>query len=252
MASSGDGFSDALAERYDQLAQDPRYCIFTGSVLHYLGLEEGVVGKRVLDVGCGNGDLAADMRRQGASEVVGVDISPAQIALARQRHGGLGTTFRVEDAYQPLALPEAPFDTLVSVFAFHFIQDPEQLARACRNLFEALKPGGLLVWLDITHDYVFDPKRMARLEALTSYCYDPGVAPGQRPAPWSRVAGQVRSGSAWLPVDHVAIPGRTVVETLQRVGFSQVRREPLRFPDAESAWLWGPEGFNHHLLVARR
>ena len=249
---ANDVFSEALSERYDQLARDERYGTFTGSVLHYLNLEEDLVGKRLLDVGCGNGALAAELKGKGAQEVLGIDISPSQVALASRRHQAPGLGFRVEDAYRKLVLPEAPFDTLVSVFAFHFIQHQAMLTRACRNLFEALKPGGLLVWLDITHDYVLDPARMDRLEALTSYRYDPGVAPGERPRPWSLVPGQVRAGDEVLPVDHVAIPGRTVVKTLQSVGFSQVRREPLRFTDAESAWLWGPDGFNHHLLVARR
>jgi len=247
-----DAFSPALSERYDELAHQALYAMFTGSVLHYVHAGGGLQGKSILDVGCGNGDVSALLKLEGAARVLGIDISPAQIALATSRHTAPGLGFRVEDAYRPLALEQAPFDSVVCVYAFHFIKNQQTLTQACRNLFDALRPGGLLVFLDITHDYVYDCAKMARLEALTSYRYDPGVAEGEVPRPWSLVRGYVRAGADTLRVDHVVIHGETIRQTLEAVGFVDVVREPLRFHDPRIAALWGPDGFNHHLFVARR
>ena len=67
-------------------------------------------GKRVLELGCGRGDLLAALR---PSYGVGVDFSPAMVARAKARHPGLD--FRVGDAEEPKTLAgiEGPFDYVV-------------------------------------------------------------------------------------------------------------------------------------------
>lgn len=66
-------------------------------------------GERVLDIGCGNGALAADLAHRGAS-VTGVDHDRAAIAEARVRHAATGTRFLESDASR---LPEGPFDVVI-------------------------------------------------------------------------------------------------------------------------------------------
>jgi len=68
-------------------------------------------GVRVLELGCGNGDLLASLR---PSEGVGVDFSPATLALARQRHPHL--EFRlgdVEEIATIQSLGARPFDVIL-------------------------------------------------------------------------------------------------------------------------------------------
>jgi SAM-dependent methyltransferase len=68
-------------------------------------------GVRVLELGCGNGDLLASLR---PSEGVGVDFSPAMVAIAKQRHPNhefvLGD---VEDAETIRLLGPRPFDVIL-------------------------------------------------------------------------------------------------------------------------------------------
>jgi SAM-dependent methyltransferase len=64
-------------------------------------------GKRVLEVGCGNGDLLAALR---PAEGLGVDFSPEMVRLASARHAGL--RFAEADAHDLRAL-EGPFDVIV-------------------------------------------------------------------------------------------------------------------------------------------
>lgn len=67
-------------------------------------------GERVLDVGCGNGALAADLASRSGAVVTGVDQDPAAIREARSRHRAAGLTFLEGDAR---ALPAGPFDVVV-------------------------------------------------------------------------------------------------------------------------------------------
>src|SRR5215831_12995056 len=73
-------------------------------------------GKRVLDVACGFGFYTRLLKRRGAAQVIGVDISPEMIRLAHQYEQAepLGITYQVCDA---VALPPlAPFDLVTAVY----------------------------------------------------------------------------------------------------------------------------------------
>lgn len=94
-------------------------------------------GERILDLGCGTGDITHTIVERGA-QVVGADASVEMIATARERFPALD--FRVEDA---AALPfEAEFDAVFSHAALHWVTRADDAIRGMRR---ALKPGGRLV-----------------------------------------------------------------------------------------------------------
>lgn len=92
-------------------------------------------GTRVLDVGCGAGDACAAAAARGALPT-GVDLAPAMIALARERHPGLD--LRVGSAE---ALPAGGVDAVIGNFLVHHLAEPE---RVVRGFAEVLAPGGRL------------------------------------------------------------------------------------------------------------
>jgi SAM-dependent methyltransferase len=93
---------------------------------------------RIADVGCGGGATALSLlRRAPAGSVVhGFDVSPALVAMARERASS-GVTFTLAD--MGTAAPEAPYDRLVSRFGVLFFDEP---AAAFANLLRWLAPGG--------------------------------------------------------------------------------------------------------------
>jgi SAM-dependent methyltransferase len=97
-----------------------------------------VPGKRVLDVACGTGVVArlASERVGSTGSVVGVDINPAMLAVARRIRPDL--EWRKGDA---AALPcdSAEFDVVVSQMAMMFFPDP---AAALREMRRVVRPHG--------------------------------------------------------------------------------------------------------------
>jgi SAM-dependent methyltransferase len=92
-------------------------------------------GERILDLGCGDGVLTAQIAESGAT-VIGVDASPAMVASARD----LGLDARLGDATK-LAF-EAEFDAVFSNAALHWIHDADAVLAGVQR---ALKPGGRFV-----------------------------------------------------------------------------------------------------------
>lgn len=92
---------DKIAEQYDQSAEErsDRETILAPSAKHYLGDLEG---KQVLDLACGSGYFTRLIKSWGAERVMGIDISPQMIELARQREqqDKQGIEFKVADVAQ--------------------------------------------------------------------------------------------------------------------------------------------------------
>lgn len=94
-------------------------------------------GERILDLGCGTGQLTARIASAGAA-VLGIDSSPAMIEQARHNYPDVG--FEVADAAEA-SFREA-FDAVFSNAALHWMKPA---ARVANNLSRALRPGGRLV-----------------------------------------------------------------------------------------------------------
>ncbi|MGR7024039.1 class I SAM-dependent methyltransferase [Geodermatophilus sp. URMC 62] len=92
---------------------------------------------RVLEVGCGAGDLAV-LLAERAARVDAVDRSPEMVALARAR---VPATVRVVEAdVLALELPAGGYDAVVGVSSLHHLP----LEEALRCLGAAVRPGGVL------------------------------------------------------------------------------------------------------------
>lgn len=95
-------------------------------------------GERILDVGCGTGQLTADIANSGA-EVVGLDLSAEMIAAASANFPQLH--FEVADI--AAATYNSEFDAAFSNAALHWVRNQ---GAAINAIARALKPGGRFVF----------------------------------------------------------------------------------------------------------
>lgn len=93
--------------------------------------------ERLLEVGCGWGELAARMATELGCSVVGIDQSPRMVELARER----GVDARVGDV-QALGFGDAAFDAVVAAWMLYHVPDLDRGLAECARV---LRPGGALV-----------------------------------------------------------------------------------------------------------
>ena len=120
------------AELYDQ--KHAFVFQFGENVLELLDVKPG---ERILDLGCGTGYLAKQIKNQGA-EVVGIDLSPEMIAQAKANHPSV--EFAVADAANFYF--DDKFDAVFSNAALHWVKNHNGMMR---SVYESLKPGGRFV-----------------------------------------------------------------------------------------------------------
>jgi SAM-dependent methyltransferase len=112
-----------------------------------LELCQPVAGRRVLDLGCGEGYCARRLMQMGAAEVHGIDHSSQMIAAARseEEREPLGIRYAVGDAVALPQLADASFDLVLAVFLFNYL-DVGAMRRCMSEVWRVLRPTGRFVF----------------------------------------------------------------------------------------------------------
>jgi SAM-dependent methyltransferase len=191
---------DAIATRYDRL----RHQLFERA-LDLLVRDGDLVGRRVLDLGCGTGRFATALAERHGCRAFGVDPSPAMLAVARARSTAVTwLDGRAEEI--PLAAGAVERAFLQTVI--HLVEDR---SAAFSELRRVLEPGGAAAILTV------DPAGAPRFwmaDLLPSYA---AIDAARFPAP------------------------ATLVDELAGAGFADTRTKPvpmrLRYTREEAAHL---------------
>lgn len=140
---------DGLLPFYDLLSR------LTGAAkLHRRLIEQAglATGQRVLEIGCGTGNLAIRAKRaEPGIELVGSDPDPLALARAQRKARGL-TGISFERGYaQRLPYPDAGFDRVLSSLMLHHLDHDAKVATAA-EVARVLRPGGSLHVVDFDGD----------------------------------------------------------------------------------------------------
>ena len=101
-----------------------------------------LAGKNVLDLGCGYGWHCIFAARQGAAQVLGLDLSRKMIEEAIKRNKKTQIEYRV-CGIEEYEYPESMWDCVVSNLALHYI---ENIEKVFQNVYKTLKPGGTFLF----------------------------------------------------------------------------------------------------------
>lgn len=107
-------------------------------------------GDRVLEIGCGTGNLALRAKRQHPSvEVVGLDPDGAALGRAARKARRAGLDVRWDRGFaDALPYPDATFDLVLSSMMLHHLEAQDRPA-ALREVARVLAPGGTVLVLDM-------------------------------------------------------------------------------------------------------
>jgi SAM-dependent methyltransferase len=214
---------DAIAAAYQRTRRSPiRRYVEAYSFFAMLG---EVRGQTVLDLACGEGFYSRQLRERGARRVLGVDISPAMIELARaQENGYRRIEYRVGDATD---LPELGlFDVVCAAYLLHYARDAGELTRMCHGIARQLTPGGRFVALNENPD---QPEE--RYGGYLRYGFSKTVAAPRREG--SPITYAMISGRELFRFEAYHYERVTYERLLAEAGFVDVCWHPLRLdPDA--------------------
>jgi ubiquinone/menaquinone biosynthesis C-methylase UbiE len=109
-------------------------------------------GDKILDVGCGTGNLTLTAKKYAGSSgsANGIDASPEMIEVAREnaKRSGIEALFEL-GLIEKMPYPEASFDVVISRLVIHHL--PDDLKRqGFAEIFRVLNPGGRIFLADFT------------------------------------------------------------------------------------------------------
>ncbi len=206
---------DTIAEEYKKSREWP-YRLHIEEYT-YFNLLSNLTGKSIIDLACGEGLYTRKMKHKGAERLVGVDISPKMIELARR-----------EDAKEPLSIEYivcdvikmgkiGSFDLVVASYLLNYAQTKEELRKMCQNIYANLKPGGRFV--SINDNLEQSPKSYAICE---KYGYTKSISePLQEGTPITltfRIPGDNKTFS----FDNYYLSKATYEWALRTAGFKEI------------------------------
>lgn len=102
-------------------------------------------GRSVLDLGCGEGYCTRELKRRGAHDCLGVDLSPRMIEAARaqEEREPYGIEYRTGNVVD--FSPGRRFDLCIAVFLFNYLR-VEEMRRVLSMVHDALHPDGRFVF----------------------------------------------------------------------------------------------------------
>ncbi len=248
------------AQTYDESVPD-----WPGEIDFYreLAAEARRKGGAVLEIACGTGRVALRLAQNGV-HVVGLDLSPQMLAVARQKSAGLDTVRWVQGDMRSFELGETFGLAIIPGHAFQNLNTPQDQVACLECIGRHLRAGGVLVvhldhqdpsWLgDLVHEKggVWEaterfrhPESGRQIQAYRAWSYEPSSQTAICQTAWEEVDadGQVVNRWQTQPVRLHCVFRFEMEHLLARVGFAveavygDFYRHPLADRSSEMIWV---------------
>ena len=173
---------------------------------------------KILDIATGTGDLAINMIKTGAKEIIGLDISPGMLEIGKRKilEKNLGKTIRmmVGDS-ENLPFESNSFDAITVAFG---VRNFENLEKGLQEIYRVLKPGGTFVVLETSN-----PTKTPYKQGYKFYTKFILPAIG-------KLFSKDRSAYTYLSESAAAFPyGKQFNNILSKIGFIGIDDRPQTF-----------------------
>ena len=225
-----DGHVETVQRLFDEKASvwSAKYAPDGGLVGRLADLSDAVcrhveAGDRILDLGCGTGELTRTLA-EGGIRATGCDISPQMLRRAVREPGDRADWVQLEPGWRTLPFTSGAFDAVVVASVLEYVAEPAAVLAECTRV---TRPGGVVLYTvpDLRH-----PVRWAEwlVQALTKALPGPAVSFSSR---WNRYRAYLYTSRQrhrlrwWLAVSAsvglrpVRYPGRAARSPLRLLVF---------------------------------
>ena len=180
-----DKFSQLAAKWWDRTGEFKPLHDINPLRLNYIDEYAPLLGKVVLDVGCGGGILSESMAQRGAKEVMGIDMAERSLNVAQTHAKKMNVNnlcyrcVSVEDLANEM--PHT-FDIVTCMEMLEHVPDPASIVRACAKL---VKPHGWVFFSTINRNYksyfhaIFGAEYMLNLVPKGTHDWQKFITPSQ-------------------------------------------------------------------------
>lgn len=152
-------FND-IAPKYDFL----NHFLSVGIDIHWRKkvrrLLSSIKPKKILDIATGTGDLALELSKLNANQIVGVDIATEMIDIGREKiiRKGLESIIDLQEGdAENLKFSDDSFDAITVAFG---VRNFENLNKGLKEMHRVLRPGGIVAVLEFSKPKRFPVKQL--------------------------------------------------------------------------------------------
>ncbi len=209
---------DTISGNYDGLNRVISFGIDVKWRKKVVNLVKQINPDKILDVATGTGDLAINLSKTGASEIIGLDISTGMLEVGKTKIKSkkLDSTIQmVQGDSENLPYEDHYFDAITVAFG---VRNFENLEKGLSEIFRVLKPGGIFVVLETSIPTKTPYKQGYKF-------YSSKILPTI-----GRIFSKDRSAYSYLSESAAAFPyGETFNNILKKIGFIDVEDKPQTF-----------------------
>lgn len=205
---------DDIAEAYLKANDHPiKVYVESFTFLNVLG---NIQARTILDLACGDGYYTRLIKRQGAAQMVGVDISEEMINRAKilEDQAPLGIEYRQRDVTQ--LGPVGSFDLVTAVYLFPYASTQQMILAMCQAIYENLAPGGRFVSITLDPDLASE----ADLKLYESYGVSFQAAGALQDG--AKIKAAIELAGSFFELSNFYWRRETYESVLQRAGFREI------------------------------